>query len=281
MKRKGDSREQTRAKALSQLGANLARPQITRKEKSQLSEQAFTIMHVDDEFSAIELTTAALPAADYKVLTAQSVGEAVDHLRKNSAISLVLLDIVLPGQDGYVLLDFLQTNIHLRNIPVVVCSCLAQDKDVRRARAMGACGYLAKPYSLSALVEKVEATLKSQQISILFVSEEGIILNILKKTFERRRCRTLSAVSGHEAILLLKKSPIDAVICDLVLSDGTGPDLLAMMRENNVNTPVFFLDDPLVKIHEEIVVSSGANGILRRPLNSTDVYRKVMGALPE
>lgn len=239
MSNKIDSREQIRAKALSQLGANVARPQLVRKAKSQANENQLTILHVDDEPSVIELTITALPESEYRVLTAVNVAEAITQLQKISTISLVLCDIIMPGQDGYVLLDFLQTNMHLRPIPVIMCSALAQDKDVRRARAMGAISYLAKPYTVSALLEKIESTIKSQQLSILFVSEEGIVLNILKKTFERRRCRTLSAVTGHEAIVLLKKSPIDIVVSDLVLIDGTGPDLLAMMRENGLDFPFF------------------------------------------
>jgi len=281
MNRKGDSREQIRAKALSQLGANVAPPQLVRKVRSQSNDKLLTILHVDDEPSVIELTIAALPESDYKVLSAGNVAEAIVQLQKISAISLVLLDIIMPGQDGYALLDFLQSNMRLRPIPVVMCSALAESKDVRRARAMGAAGYLAKPYTVSVLLEKIKFTIKSQQKSILLVSEEGIIHNILKKTFERRRCQTSSAVSGHEAIVLLKESRIDVVICDLVLVDGTGPDLLAMMRENNLSIPVFFLDDPYIKIQEEIVISCGADGILRRPLNGSDVYRKVTGAIAE
>ncbi len=281
MNPKGDSREQIRAKALSQLGASTTVRKVVKKEKGQSSENLLIILHVDDEPSARALTEAALPTSEYKVLTAESVNEAIDHLRRVSVVSLVLLDIIMPEQDGFVLLKFLQANIRLRGIPVVMVSGMAQNEDVLKAYAMGAIGYIVKPYSLPLLLDKIQFTIKSQQKSILLVSGELIILNILKNTFERKRCRTISVSSSLEAMRSLAENQIDAVISDLTLVDGTGPDLLAQIRENYPSIPFFFLDDALIKIQEEIVISSGANGILRRPLNSSDVCRKVTNSVPE
>ncbi len=273
------NKEQFRAKALTQLGANVPRTQVVKKDQIQVNVPSVTILHVDDEPVIIELTIAALPAPKYKVLGAANVAEAIDILRKNSAISLILCDIVMPNQNGFVFLDFLKKSFNLQTIPVVVCSGLVQSEVVQKARDLGVAGYLAKPYSKEILLEKIESILAEQKISVLIVSHDRIVSNVLRQTFERKNCQTFAVSSSSEAVQTLGENRIDVVISDLVLVDGTGPELLAKLRESHPRIPIFFLDDPSTNIPEAKVISLGAHGIIRRPLNGSEIFRKTTAAI--
>jgi signal transduction histidine kinase len=68
-----------------------------------------------------------------------------DRLRTNDPVDLILLDINMPGMNGFEMLDALARDIELRQIPVVMCSGSTREKDRERARVLGAVGYLTKP----------------------------------------------------------------------------------------------------------------------------------------
>jgi len=274
-----ENKEQIRVRALSQLGSIELRPQVAKKEQIPAKVQKLTILHVDDEPTFIEFTIAALPTSKYRVLGAGSVSEAIDLLRNNSVISLILCNISMPEQSGFVLLDFIKKNTHLQMIPIVICSGLVQGEVVRKAHSMGVVGYLAKPYSKELLLEKVEGTLSYQRISILIVSSDRIVSSVLKQSFERNNCRAFAVASSSAAMQTLSENRVDVIISDLVLVDGTGPELLAQIRKNNVSIPIFFLDDRSTKIPESRVISIGAHGIIRRPLNGSEIYRKTTAAI--
>jgi len=72
---------------------------------------------------------------------------------------LILLDLVLPGMDGFEVLAKLKASPATRDIPVVVITGYAGEQSARRAEALGAAAYLPKPMRAQELVRKVEAWL--------------------------------------------------------------------------------------------------------------------------
>jgi CheY-like chemotaxis protein len=60
-------------------------------------------------------------------------------------VNVLLLDINMPGMDGFELLEHVRANVALRDIPVVICSTSGYDKDMERAKKLGALGYIVKP----------------------------------------------------------------------------------------------------------------------------------------
>ena len=88
---------------------------------------------------------------DCELSTAQSSAAAMDTLRQavdaGKAIDLVLLDINMPGDDGFALLDRIRTDPQLRRTPVIMCTGSGLDIDRSQARYLGAVGYMQKPPS--------------------------------------------------------------------------------------------------------------------------------------
>jgi DNA-binding response OmpR family regulator len=69
---------------------------------------------------------------------------------------LILLDIVVPRLNGYLVCEAIKSSIDVSGIPVVAMSAKTQDTDIRKAFDAGACDYLSKPFTPRELMEKVQ-----------------------------------------------------------------------------------------------------------------------------
>jgi CheY-like chemotaxis protein len=116
--------------------------------------EPFKRMLVEDNAADVELTRIMLLSQDKlkcNLMIARSGKEALEKLKSqaaNESIDLVLLDINMPGMDGFEVLE----NMHnLPQVPVVMCSTSTYDRDVTRAYDLGASGYMNKPPELARL----------------------------------------------------------------------------------------------------------------------------------
>jgi two-component system cell cycle response regulator DivK len=80
------------------------------------------------------------------------------------SVDLVLLDIHLPYEDGYLTLDRLRANDHLRDTRVVAVTAEATEDNMRRAREAGFDGFIAKPIDPDRFPDQVRAALRGEQI---------------------------------------------------------------------------------------------------------------------
>ena len=112
------------------------------------------ILIVDDTRLNIKIVTDIL-AEDYKILCATSGREALDIVKSNS-IDLILLDIVMPGMDGYEVCKRLKNDQQSRNIPLIFISAMTDMKDEAKGLEMGAIDYISKPFSAPILKARVK-----------------------------------------------------------------------------------------------------------------------------
>ncbi len=116
------------------------------------------ILVVDDLEADIELTRILLVRRgklQCNLLVAQSADQALRMLEGGSndgmQIDLMLLDINMPGMDGFELMETLRQSEAGQNTAVVMCTGSAYQKDEERAAALGSVGYLVKPLSFDKL----------------------------------------------------------------------------------------------------------------------------------
>jgi DNA-binding response OmpR family regulator len=111
------------------------------------------ILLVDDERGIIRVLSIKLKISGYEVVTAAGGQEALDLL--NSACpDLILLDVIMPGIDGFEVLKNLRTTSKL---PVIVYS--ARPSNMQAALSLGANDFLAKPFDVEDLVKRIETQL--------------------------------------------------------------------------------------------------------------------------
>ncbi|KKP96237.1 MAG: Response regulator receiver domain protein [Candidatus Moranbacteria bacterium GW2011_GWE1_36_7] len=119
-----------------------------------------TILIAEDEDDLRQMYTIALSAAGFEVIEASDGAQALSLLEeKYEVIDLILLDIVMPGMDGFETLENLKKDERFKNIPVLVSTNLDNDDDKREALKMGAKDYFVKskhtPSELAAKVKMV------------------------------------------------------------------------------------------------------------------------------
>lgn len=105
------------------------------------------ILAVDDEPALLDIVALALEAFPCRIELASN---GIEGLRKVKEVKpdLVLLDIMMPGMDGWQALEHIR---QLTNVPVIMLSALASDSDVARAMSLGANDYLIKPITIMTL----------------------------------------------------------------------------------------------------------------------------------
>ena len=118
---------------------------------------AKNILIVEDDTFLQGLAATKLTKEGYAVGTAGNVGDVDKYLETNTP-DFVLLDLVLPGTDGYGILKKLRENIKTATIPVIIFSNLAEDKDIVKAKELGATDFMIKSnFTLDELADKIKS----------------------------------------------------------------------------------------------------------------------------
>ena len=118
------------------------------------------ILVVEDNPLNLKLVRDVLTAFEYEVVEAHSGEEGVE-LAATCSPDLVLMDLQLPGIDGYEALRLLRQDPRLGSVPVVAVTAFAMKEDRERTAREGFDGYLGKPISVRALPEQVNAFLNN------------------------------------------------------------------------------------------------------------------------
>ena len=114
------------------------------------------ILVVDDSPTERHVLTALLTSNGYEVITAQSGEEGIAKA-KSELPDLVLMDVVMPGLNGYQATRTLTRDPATRNIPVIVCTTKSQETDKIWGLRQGAQDYLVKPVNGQELLAKIAA----------------------------------------------------------------------------------------------------------------------------
>lgn len=119
------------------------------------------ILMVDDQEHNLELYSYIFKLKNSNIVLASGGQEALDILAQQK-IDLIILDIMMPGMNGYKVLEKIKTDDKTKDIPVIVASAFNEKSHKEKALEKGAELYLGKPIDIDLLVEKSEEVLKKQ-----------------------------------------------------------------------------------------------------------------------
>ena len=120
------------------------------------------ILVVDDQPEILDLTALVLAEAGYEVSRAASGIEALDHLASRPC-DLVLLDINMPGMDGWETLRLIRADEALAELPVVMFSVKNELRDRVFGLQEGALDYVTKPFEVDQLLYRVRRALATRR----------------------------------------------------------------------------------------------------------------------
>ena len=141
------------------------------------------ILVVDDDPQTLRYVRDALSRAGYSPTVTADPRE-VPRLMEEEEPELMLLDLILPGTDGIVLMKSIR---EMADVPVIFISAYGQDQAIARAFEMGAADYVVKPFSPTELVARIQAALRRQAVPTLAAPGEPYVVGDLTVDYAERR----------------------------------------------------------------------------------------------
>lgn len=265
------------------------------------------ILVVDDILPNVKLLEAKLAAEYYDVLTATSGAEALEKVERE-APDIILLDVMMPGMDGFEVCTRIKENPAVAHIPVVMVTALTDSEDKVRGLEAGADDFLSKPINDMALMARVRSLVRlkmatdewrvrenaANQLGVVDESsnpmneaaDKAKILVVEDKDFEQRKFEeTLSqdhdsvtiVNSGAEVMEKISENEYDGLIVSLNLEKEDGLRLCSHLKSNERTRaiPIVMIGDEgdLPRIAQGLEM--GAHDYILRPVDRNELLARV------
>jgi two-component system cell cycle response regulator DivK len=109
------------------------------------------ILIIDDDNRNIFALSAVLKARKYNCVSAISAEQGLEMLKVDQEIALVLMDMMMPGMDGYQAIAAMKKDLDLKHVPVIAVTAQAMVGDKERCLDAGAVAYVSKPINVDLL----------------------------------------------------------------------------------------------------------------------------------
>jgi DNA-binding response OmpR family regulator len=231
------------------------------------------ILVVDDELGLREALFFAFSRRGHQVITAINTEHAME-LMSTQAFDLIILDIVMPGEYGHVLLKNIRASGN--KVPIVIFSVkvdAALEKEMHQA---GANEVMHKSTSLDVLMDRTEKVLRASgkpttsggvHKKLLIVDDEKNVREVLLTFFQHKGYEVLEASSGEEALARIHASEPDVVLLDMQMAGMSGLETLKKIRAEHPKLGVVMAtgSENDAKVRE--AMEAGAYGYVLKPFD--------------
>jgi CheY-like chemotaxis protein len=198
------------------------------------------VLLIEDDPQSAELLTAQLAHAGYAVDVA-STGEAGLSSAGVRPPDAIVLDVTLPGIDGWEVIRRLKADDRLADIPVFFASIV----DERQAGlSLGADDYFVKPVDQAALLGALARAVAARPSPrVLVVDHDDAVRRVIEEGLRAGGADVVSCADGRDGLALSRQGHFDLIVCDMQATDGDGFSLLAEMEHDpsTRHTPVLGL----------------------------------------
>jgi signal transduction histidine kinase/DNA-binding response OmpR family regulator len=186
-----------------------------------------TVLVIDDDPNALDLLARTLQTAGFRVISATD-GEMALDLARNLQPSAITLDVLMPGMDGWSVLEALKQEPLTRHIPVVMVT-MTDDRDL--GLALGATEFLTKPIDRAYLVELIARFGSAlDERDVLVVDDSPEVREVVRRSMEREGWTVREACNGEEALAQLKEKVPSLVLLDLMMPVMDGFEFVERVR---------------------------------------------------
>jgi CheY-like chemotaxis protein len=145
--------------SLAKSGIYLSPERLKNRAPCKKAPKQTTVLIVEDDPDQLALADLRVHLAGYTVRPANSAKTLLGALR-SGVPDVVLLDVVLPDGDGFAILGQIRRNAVLALLPVIMLTAKDDAEDIKKGLALGADGYVTKPYSKNVLADAIRRVLK-------------------------------------------------------------------------------------------------------------------------
>jgi CheY-like chemotaxis protein len=219
---------------------------------------------VEDNASASELMRIQLEAAGFRVLQVASAEKALE-LVASCIPSLITLDVVLPGMDGWDFLGRIKSVPAWTDIPVVVVSFVA---DHEIGLSLGAAAVLQKPIGRSEFVNELSklgfTPTPTRKVSVLVVDDDPSAVQLMGAYLSQPGYDVLQAFGGQEGIELAQRCLPDLLVLDLLMPDIGGIEVVEALKRDarTAEIPVIIVTANQLTEEDRASLNSHALGVV-------------------
>ncbi|MFA5359603.1 MAG: response regulator [Patescibacteria group bacterium] len=249
------------------------------------------ILIVEDEQFLSDMYKLKFEHDGYKAVVARDGSEGLE-LAKKEKPDLILLDLVLPGIDGFKVLTELKKDAATKNIKVFIFSNLGQENEIKTGKKIGADGYFIKAnMTPSQLMEKVNALFNNKDeikptkkinsekesdnsivekssAKILLIEDEEAIINMYKLRFDKEGFQIEIARNGAWGLKLARQKKFDIILLDMVMPAMNGYEAIKALKsdDNTKNVPIIILSNSAQDGDIKKAKKLGANSYLLKSM---------------
>jgi CheY-like chemotaxis protein len=189
------------------------------------------VLVIDDDETVRDLMRRFLSREGLEVITARDGAEGLTLARELRPM-LITLDVLMPGLDGWSVLEHLKADPELADIPVVMLTIL---DDKNKGFALGATDFLTKPVDR----ERLRAVLahharQNAEQRALVVEDDADTRAWLSRMLREDGWKVLEAANGREALARLAAAAPDVLLLDLIMPEMDGFELIEALRQDEV-----------------------------------------------
>lgn len=241
-----------------------------------------TILIVEDDLATAELLMLQLKGSGYDVAHA---GDGEEAVRK--AVELgpfaIILDVMLPGKDGWEVLQEIKGRQETKDIPVIIYSVI---ENRQLGFALGATDYLAKPVDRKTLISRLDELSfsikkKRQIVNIMVVDDNPEAVELLSSILEPEGFSVIKAYGGKEAVEKAKEERLDAIILDLMMPGMDGFEVVHRLKgiPSTCDVPIFILTAKDITVEDRLRLAGQIERIYLKSIFSREDLLKQLRTL--
>jgi signal transduction histidine kinase/DNA-binding LytR/AlgR family response regulator len=223
------------------------------------------VLIIEDDMDAAALLSETISRAGYRVRIARD-GTTGLRLARELEPSAVTLDVMMPGMDGWRVLQALKSDRRMAEIPVIVCSIVDSRPLGYR---LGASDYLLKPVEPEKLLQTLRGVCAEGAAEgyVLVVDDEHGIRELLTTALRQAGYHARAAASGETALKMIAQAPPRVVLSDLMMPGGmSGYEFVARLRANpqTAHTPVIVITGKDMFPEDRRLISGEIANVIRK-----------------
>ncbi len=238
------------------------------------------VLVVDDDEGIRKLLRFELEPYGLSILEAEDGRVALETARTQKP-DAILLDVLMPGLDGWETLRALKESAETREIPVIILSVV---ENRAFGFAMGAFDYLVKPLAPKKLFEVLSrAGVLASRGLLLVVDDEADVRALLKEELLAAGYKVREAEGGEEALAEMEREHPSAVLLDLMMPPPDGFEVLYRMRQDPLlrEVPVIIVSAKELTPADYERLNGSAKRIIKKGADMTRLIREVLRAIEQ
>ena len=249
-----------------------------------MNDQSTQILVVDDDPDIRELLAEYISGQGIGV-TAVEDGVAMDRALAKNTYDLVVLDLMMPGEDGLTIARRLKRTTSL---PIIMLTALKDSVDTVVGLELGADDYIGKPFNPRVLLARIRALLRRpssgnvEQIfensTVLVVDDDEEICSLLAEYLTQQGFNLITAKDGKEMDDMLLQNDVDVILLDLRMPGEDGLHIASRLKQD-ASVPIIVMTAIGDDVEQVVSLELGADDYINKPFQPREMLARIKAVL--